>query len=157
MKHLHTITLSALLTLLCAFGATTLTSCSNDETTDDRITEIKLPTAARAFINAYFPNLEVVTAVRESVGDSCQYIAVLSTGTEITFGSSGDWMDVDAPKGQFLPKGFYPKDIDRFIATYCANLGINEIEREALGFDVELVDGAGFIFSEEGSLLGYND
>ena len=85
--------------------------------------------------------------------DKDEYEVILSNKTQIDFYTSGEWKDVDAPAGQALPTGFYPADIDLYLAFNLEGVGVNEISKESYGYDVETVTGLDMRFDHDGKYL----
>ncbi len=155
-KHTHTIfyfmkRLKTLLPLLfIAFFGVAMAACSDDDNDKDLIiTSSNLPEVSRTFISTYFPNATVVKAIK----DKDEYEVILSDKTEIDFYTSGEWKDVDAPAGQALPTGFYPADIDLYLAYNLEGVGINEISKDKHGYDVETVTGLDIRFDYDGKYI----
>lgn len=105
-----------------------------------------------SFVSTYFPSQEINVSQKDNDG----YEVMLSDGTMIDFNLSGEWVDVDAPVGKTIPSGFYPAAIDSYIAANVNGTGINEISKEPVGYDVELVSGVELIFDTDGGFIGYD-
>jgi len=128
-----------------------VTACSDDDD-DAVIGKNELPAAVTSFVSTYFPSQEINVSQKDNDG----YEVMLSDGTMIDFNLSGEWVDVDAPVGKTIPSGFYPAAIDSYIATNVNGTGINEISKEPVGYDVELVSGVELIFDTDGGFVGYD-
>ncbi len=137
--------------LLVALMAVTLWSCDDDDD-DVKITEQQLPSQAKQFLTQYYPTYNV----RKVTKDDKEYEVVLSNNHKVDFDLAGEWTDVDAPKGQTIPNGFYPADIDIYLDENLNGTGINEISKEIYGYDVELINGRDLRFSQTGAFLGYD-
>lgn len=135
--------------LLMAILGLSLASCSDD---DEPISANELPATAQAFIATYYPD----ATVRSAQIDSDEYDVLLSDGTSIEFNLSGVWQSVDAPFGQTVPSGFYPENIDIYLEMNMPGAGINEINKETQGYDVELIDGTDLLFGWDGNFIGYD-
>ncbi len=133
--------------LLIAVLGVALTSCDNDK--DEPVPSSQLPSKATEFISQYFPSAKILSSQK----DKDEYEVKLSDGTEIDFYKDGEWKDVDAAAGVILPTGFYPSEIDNYIAQYYEGLGINEITKVARGYEVELNTGTEMIFAHDGSFI----
>ncbi len=77
----------------------------------------------------------------------------LSNGTEIEFDKDGEWIDVDAANGKTLPSGFYPVEIDNYLAENFAGQGISEITKVKRGYEVELITTTEILFGPDGSFI----
>ncbi|MBO5298379.1 MAG: PepSY-like domain-containing protein [Candidatus Homeothermus sp.] len=137
--------------LLISVMCIAVTACSDD---DDAavIGKNELPAAVTSFVSTYFPSQEINVSQKDNDG----YEVMLSDGTMIDFNLSGEWVDVDAPVGKTIPSGFYPAAIDSYIAANVNGTGINEISKEPVGYDVELVSGVELIFDTDGGFIGYD-
>ena len=139
--------------LLVAVMAVGFWSCSDDDDDDDqKVTEQQLPAAAKEFLSEYYPTVTVTKVYK----DVTTYDVTLSNKHKVEFTATGEWTDVEAPKGQTVPDGFYPAAINTYIADNLNGAGIMEISKEVYGFDVELVTGTDLRFSTDGSFLGYD-
>ncbi|MDE6395926.1 MAG: PepSY-like domain-containing protein [Muribaculaceae bacterium] len=134
--------------LLVGFMAVSLTACDDD---DDPVTENELPATAKAFLNTYYPGVDVVSATK----DKNEYDVILGNGHTVDFDKSGEWTDVDAPMGETVPSGFYPAAIDTYLAENNPGDGINEISKEKSGYDVDLVSGIDVVFNADGVFVRY--
>lgn len=63
-------------------------------------TENSIPTEIKSFINNYFPGT-TMTEIQLKTMDGI-YKIDLSNGYELTFLSSGQWLEIDAPKGALI-------------------------------------------------------
>lgn len=124
-------------------------SCSDDDDKDKPLVVNMLPDQAKEFVAKYFPSAAIVAAKT----DGKEYDVALSDGTQIEFDSAGQWLDVDAPRGGYLPSGFYPEGIDEYISLNYNGFGINEISKETGGYDVELVNGVDLKFDADGQFI----
>lgn len=136
--------------LVALAGSMMLWSCDDDK--DEPISSEELPATAKTFIQQYFPTATIVTTTK----DKDDYEVVLSEGTRIDFNKTGEWTDVDAAVGKTIPSGFYPEAIDSYVSANFSRIGINEISKETIGYDVELTTGTDLLFSYEGNFLGYD-
>ena len=125
-------------------------SCSDDD--DDPIPADELPVAAKTFLNTYYPSIKIVSTTK----DKNEYDVVLANGHSVDFTKDGEWKDVEAPVGQTIPSGFYPAEIDTYIASSAGGAVINEIQKTARGYEVELVTGADLLFDSDGVFLQYD-
>lgn len=131
-------------------GCLILAGCNDDD--DKPVSPESLPEQATLFLKQYFPAANIMSSEK----DKHDYEVMLSDGTRVEFSLNGEWTDVDAPNGKTIPSGFYPSAIDSYIETNFAGSGINEISKEQLGYDVELVDGNDLLFDYEGGFLRFD-
>lgn len=135
--------------LLVGILAVAMTACDDD---DDPVTENQLPATAKAFLDTYYPGVDVVSATK----DKNEYDVALGNGHSVEFYKDGEWKDVDAPMGQTVPTGFYPELIDIYLAESNPGDGINEISKSKDGYDVDLVSGIDAVFNTAGQFVRYD-
>lgn len=124
----------------CALG---MQSCTDDEV----IPETALPQEAKAFLQNYFPTAAILRVEKEGTNFSVD----LTAGLEVDFDKTGSWIAVDAAAGLTIPTGFIKPAIVDYVSKNYVQNAINGIEKEAYGFDVELVKGdIDLIFDKEG-------
>ncbi len=133
--------------LLIAVVGLAFTSCNNDK--DEPVSSSQLPSKATEFISQYFPSARIISSIK----DKDEYEVTLSEGTQIEFNKDGDWIDVDAANGKTIPSGFYPSEIDNYIAQNFEGIGINEISKVKRGFEVELTTTTEIVFSPDGTFI----
>ena len=129
-------------------GLLTMTGCDDEE----RISYGKLPSAARAFIETYFPAESCTYAERDRADGRREYKAVLSNGTEIEFDAAGQWTEVDR-KFSLLPAGIAPERIVSDLAARYPDAGIYKIERAPGGYEVTIGSGLELIYSADGTFV----
>ncbi|WP_231496796.1 PepSY-like domain-containing protein [Prevotella sp. 10(H)] len=124
----------------------------DSEDKDDVSTSFNdLPSAAQSFIKTHFPNEEVRLVEK----DNDSYDVYLVNGYEIDFTISGDWDDVDG-HGKKLPQGIIdlmPKAISDYVAQHYPDQFITEINKERLGYEIELNKRLELEFDSEGKFL----
>ena len=153
-----------LVLLLFLSGSMAIVSCSDDikNEVDITITINDLPSAARSFLNRYFPNYEIVKITKEVESDITVYEVDLQDGYEVFFNSDGDWTQVVAPYGKTIPTGFIPEQVLATLTQRFQGYGINEINRTGHGYKVELSDNQGgasidVFFDMSGEITGIDE
>lgn len=127
------------------------TATATDNTNaDNSATANQLPDAASKFITQYFGNISVTS---EFDASDNEYDVVLPDGFKLTFDASGNWTDVDAPFGKPIPDGIAPEAIVKYVAANYASNGINEIEKNAKGYKVELTNDVDLQFDANGAFV----
>lgn len=137
--------------LLLVLVGTSLSACGDDD--DVIVPTDQLPTAASTFINTYYPSIKVAYVNKETDKGEVQYEVRMTSGDEITFDASGEWIDVDAPAGRSIPEGIAIVPIADYVAANYSGTGINEISRIAVGYEVELTNGVDLRFDPAGNFL----
>lgn len=137
--------MSLLVTL--AFAAA---SCEKEEAVGYE----KLPAAGQEFLNEHFAGLEVTGVIREKEGlKGREYEARLKNGVTVKFDKDGNWEDVDAPGNTALPTSFILPPIVTYVEAEYPEAGINDIDKERHGFDIELTSGLDLEFDTEGNFV----
>lgn len=140
--------------MLCVFGCLAW-SCSDDDDNDVTLSVSSLPAPAQQFISQFYPADKVARVTKEIKNShlNSEYEVLFVSGQEVEFDAAGQWTDVDAPKGQTVPSGIVPS-IDEYVGLNYDGIGINEISREANGYEVELVNGIELLFDANGQFIG---
>lgn len=131
----------------------TMTSCDKD---DQLISSEELPTVSKTFVNEYFGSAKIISTVKDKEGmSSYEYEVKLDNGVDIKFDNAGLWQDVEMRNDtQALPNtAFILPAIVEYVATNYASAGINGIDRELNGFDVELTNDVDLVFDKEGNFI----
>ncbi|GGE18623.1 PepSY-like domain-containing protein [Sphingobacterium cellulitidis] len=130
----------------------TLTMSCDKETV---VTEDQLPSTASQFLNQHFNNVKILSIVEEKEGLSGkEYDVLLDNGIEIKFDKNGEWLDIDAKADTTsLPESLIPASINSYVKQNYANAGINSIEKEKHGYDVELTNGLDLVFDKDGKFV----
>ncbi|MDR2040637.1 MAG: PepSY-like domain-containing protein [Bacteroidales bacterium] len=140
----------------------------NDDDNNDPGTD-KLPVAAQEFISTYF-NQYVVSEVkvnkteneRGAIYESKLYKSGTKSGSvtssvEIEFDKNGDWRDIESlVDGTPFPADvleLLPIAIVQYVNTNYAGIGIEEIEKKAYGYKVELINDKELLFDKNGDIL----
>lgn len=135
-----------------AFGAIAITGCSDDN--DDVVVSAdQLPQTAQQFVKQYFGGDRIRKVTKDTEYAGAEFEVQFASGTEVEFDHSGQWVDVDAPKGKSIPGGIAPAETEKYISSYYPGAGINEISRGVYGYEVELTTGHELIFAYDGSFL----
>lgn len=147
MKNLFS---KAILAVAVAF---TMTSCDKDEVL---IPNEELPTTSKSFVTEYFGSAKIISTIKDKEGISnFEYEVKLDNGVDINFDNSGLWQDVEMRSDRdALPNTSFilPAIVDYVTANY-ASVGINGIEREVNGFDIELTNDVDLVFDKDGKFI----
>ena len=141
-----------LLSISLVLSIAVLTMSCDKETV---VTEKDLPTTASQFINSNFNGVKILSVVEEKEGLSGkEYEFLLDNGIEIKFDKNGNWLDIDAVNdSSVLPDNLIPAAILTYVKTNYPNSGINSIEKENYGYDVELTNGLDLVFDKDGKFV----
>lgn len=127
-------------------------SCSEDD--NKEIPAAQLPQDAKSFLSTYYPSVNIVSVKRDNNNGALELDVRLANGHEVSFNADGEWTDVDAPRGESIPAGVAPQAITDYIALNYSGMAINEISKDARGYEVELTNGVDLLFNSDGSFAG---
>lgn len=116
----------------------------------------KLPSAAKSFIEEYFPGRQVSYVKKDSKLVGTTYEIVLQDGTEIEFDKSGEWDSVDC-KRKAIPAALVPVAITEYVQSNFPGQMIVKIDREPYGHEIELSGGLELKFDKNSKLLHIDD
>lgn len=127
----------------------------DNEPKDVVIAYDKLPEASRNFVTTYFANEEVLTVEKKGrvEADGTLYELNFKSGIEIEFDAAGKWLTVDGENNMAIPTQFIPQKIVNYVSTAYPTEKIASIEKEATGFEVELVNNVDLIFDTIGKFI----
>lgn len=138
------------LSFLLAIAITAI-SCSKDNDGN----EIVLPGKANTFISAKFKTAKVVKVSK--VNDNLtkkEFEVILDNGIKIEFDKDGNWVEIEAvDDDQAIPSEFVPEKILAYLAINYPGLGVNSIEIEDDGYEIELTDGTDLDFDLQGNFV----
>lgn len=138
------------LSFLLAIAITAI-SCSKDNDGN----EIVLPGKANTFISAKFKTAKVVKVSK--VNDNLtkkEFEVILDNGIKIEFDKDGNWVEIEAVEDdQAIPSEFVPEKILAYLAVNYPGLGVNSIEIEDDGYEIELTDGTDLDFDLQGNFV----
>ena len=132
-----------LLLIVAGFGA-----ANADKYTIDRS---QLPESAQEFLTKYFPKSKVgMIKVDRHLLKKTDYDVKLVNGTKIEFNNAGKWTSVDCQTRE-VPQDLILKPIRNYVAKNFPDVKIVKIEKDFVGFDIELSDGVGVKFDRLGN------
>ncbi|ERJ60987.1 MAG: PepSY-like domain-containing protein [Sphingobacterium sp.] len=138
------------LTLLMAV-AFAVVSCDKEET----IEVDNLPTAANTFLNDHFKEAKILSVTREKEPLSgTEYQVLLNNRIEVKFDKNGNWTEVEALDNTVaIPTSFVLAPIVGYVKENYPKDGINSIDKEKHGFDVELTNALDLEFDATGKFI----
>lgn len=132
-----------LLLIVAGFGA-----ANADKYTIDRS---QLPESAQEFLTKYFPKSKVgMIKVDRHLLKKTDYDVKLVNGTKIEFNNAGKWTSVDCQTRE-VPQDLILKPIRNYVAKNFPDVKIVKIEKDFVGFDIELSDGVEVKFDRLGN------
>jgi hypothetical protein len=124
---------------------------------DDRpIAYEQLPTTAKQFIKTHFPEAKVALTTTEREMWGPKYEVIFTDGTKIEFLSSGEWDNIDC-KYTRVPDAVIPAAILAFVKQNHPENFITEIDKERIGYEVNLNNSIDLYFTLNGQFRGYDD
>ena len=133
-----------------------LASASFISCEDAIITAEKLPAAARAFIEEYFPESAVSYVKKDKELTKTIFEVVLQDGTEMEFDGKGQWDNVDC-KNRAVPAALIPTAITEYVNTNFPGQVIVKIDKEFHGYEIELSSDLDLKFDKDGKLIKVDD
>jgi len=120
------------------------------------ITVKELPQTAQTFITNNFKGQTVSSAVKDKEFMDTDYTVQLSGGFKLEFDKNGNWEEVNG-NGKAVPAAIIPKNIADYVAKTQKGHKIIKIEKEKMGYDVDLSNGLGLDFDSNGKFLKVDD
>jgi hypothetical protein len=116
---------------------------------------VVLPDNAKSFILEFFPSDSVqhVAAKKSPTAYGTFYEARLTSGTEVDFGKEGNWTEATAEKPNQIPTSFFPDAIKSYLEANYIGVGVQSIDKEATGYEVELINDIDLFFDTQGVFL----
>ena len=84
------------------------------------------------------------------------YKVLLTGGTEIEFDGKGNWEEIDGNK-KAIPNTVLPQKITSYVASNYKGQGVEKIEKESWGYQIELLSGLEIEFDNNGKFLRIDD
>ncbi len=123
---------------------------------EKKITLQELPATAQAFISKNFPNQAASYVIEDKGMISTDYDVMLTGGTEIEFDGKGNWKEIDGNKSA-IPNTVLPVGIASYIDANYKGQGVEKIDREYNGYNVELLNNMELEFDSNGKFLRIDD
>jgi hypothetical protein len=129
-------------------------ACGDDDEPFENVKNFnELPQQAQSFINDYFSTYNISSIVFSEGG----YEVNFDNGTEVDFNAVGQWTDIDAGLGYYVPFELVPLGISTYLSTNYPTQNITELSRTVSGgYVVDLTNGAELIFDVNGNFIGYD-
>ena len=116
-------------------GVWMLSACDDEK----RIDFGDLPGQARSFVETYFPDVDILSVIREKDDGRKEYQVKLSDGTEMEFDEDGVWTSIECHFSR-LPEGILPADVTAKVDELHPGGYINGVDKELGGYVVEVTD-----------------
>lgn len=125
---------------------------------EDKPIEVSaLPKQAQTFVSTHFKDSKVALATidKELIG-STTYEVKFINGNQVEFDANGKWTDVEC-KATSVPSTIIPEKIATFVNQKHSEAKILKIERDRLGYDLEITGGVELKFDNKGTFVRYDD
>ena len=148
----------ALFTTL-TFGFTACSSDDSNSTQTERITVDQLPENTKQFVNAVFPDANIVQANKVNKPNyyGSFYKLVLNNNIEIDFDREGNWTEIETKNNTAIPADFLAQEvplIQAYVAEHYKANFIVEIDKNRRGYEVKLNSGLELIFDANQVFVG---
>ncbi|MDR2083678.1 MAG: PepSY-like domain-containing protein [Bacteroidales bacterium] len=117
----------------------------------------QLPATAREFVQTHFPKNEISYIIIDKEFLSKDYEVKLKGGEEIKFSKDGEWIEMEAKKKSSLPVSVLPDVVATYLNNSFPNVGVEKIEKEFWGYDIELINGLDIKLDKKGRYLEVDD
>ena len=130
----------------------TMASCDKDE---ELISNEQLPSVSKSFISEHFGSAKIISTIKDTENSGLEYEVKLDNGVNINFDSQGLWQEIEVRNDKTpLPNtAFILPAIVEYVTINYPTIGINGIDRELNGFDVELTNDLDLEFDSEGNFV----
>ena len=135
--------------LLSLMLATIVASLSVTMLAGTPINQAELPKAAQTFISKYFSKDQVRKVEKDYGRRGVEYEVDFISGAEVDFTSDGNWKEVKAAHGAYVPSAIVPPAISKYVNTNFKGQTIVEISRKRGGYEVELSNGSELKLTED--------
>lgn len=130
---------------------------SLDACTKERIISFdQLPQKAQTIITTYFSIEEVMIVKLDKDDLQIEYDVKLKNGTELTFDSKGDLIEIDCHR-QRVPDGLVPENVRAFVTANHPTAFVTEWSKNKFRLKVELNNGLELVFNNDGDFIRYED
>jgi len=114
----------------------------------------QLPDAAQKFIKNNFGSETVQNIIKEADATGDEYKVQLGNGIKIDFDANGEWKEVKAElANQSVGALFLPQNIRDYLTKNYPEIGVESVDRDARGIDVELLNNIDLKFDNNGNFL----
>lgn len=116
---------------------------------NDRPIQIsELPAEAQATLTKHFPKAQVALATYDNELLDKSYNVILTDGTKIEFGASGQWNEIKC-KTTTVPMSLIPAQIAQYIKQNHSGKQVRSIEIDRNRYDVELTGDVELTFNKK--------
>jgi hypothetical protein len=116
------------------------------------ISESRLPSESRAFLETHFYDVAVTGVVKDIDGFEKEYTVYLQNGFEVNFRRSGAWDEIEGHRGEAIPAsivGLLPASIEAYVTENYPDRPIVKVNKEEWGYEIELGRADGTVQSRD--------
>ncbi|HEY4538524.1 MAG TPA: PepSY-like domain-containing protein [Faecalibacter sp.] len=118
------------------------------------IQENQLPENAQKFIKNNFGSESVQNIIKEKNVTGDEYKVQLGNGIKIEFNANGEWKEVKAElPNQSVGALFLPQVTRDYLSKNYPDIGIESVDQDAQGIDIELLNKVDLKFDPQGNFL----
>lgn len=114
-----------------------------------------LPEAINAFVQQNFPGAKVTYTETDQDHGGIEYEVTLDNGTKIDFDANQQWDKIECYKG--VPAALVPQAITTYVKNNFQATPIIKIDKDNMGYDIELTNGMELKFDQSGNFIGMDD
>lgn len=114
-----------------------------------------LPEAINTFVKQTFPGATITYTETDQEHGGIEYDVTLDNGTKIDFDVNNQWKKVECYKG--VPAALVPQAIATYVKSNYQSLPIIQIDKNGIGYDIELANDMELRFDQSGNFMGIDD
>lgn len=122
---------------------------------DERISPNDVPQPMQHFVtNNFGSSAKIVKASRDKKHGGYEYDLTLDNGVEVEYGTSGQWVEIDAKKSKtHVPYSVMGQQLWQKLAKKYPHRTVSKIEREYKGYKITLDNGTHLFASPDGATI----
>lgn len=122
------------------------------------ISSSELPVPAVEFINKHFSSQTIQSAIKDlNHGGVVEFEVRTNKQVKIEFNQLGEWKEVESQNQEGLPVQFLPENIRQYLKDNYSKEKIEKVEKNARGYEIELMNDLGLRFNLKGEFLYLED
>jgi len=124
------------------------------DTDESIIQNTELPDTAQKFIKQNFGSETIQNVIKEADTMGDKYKVQLGNGIKVEFDANGEWKEVKAElANQSVGALFLPQTMRDYLNKNYPDIGIESVDRDGKGIDVELLNNVDLKFDTNGNFL----
>ncbi len=114
-----------------------------------------LPEAINTFVQQSFPGAKITYTETDQEYGGLEYDVTLDNGTKIDFDRNNQWKKVECYKG--VPAALVPQAISAYVKNNFQSAPIIKIDKNGIGYEIELANDIELRFDQSGNFIGTDD